>query len=129
MAKFFSVSLAIVGLINLFPVIGVFSQDTIEWLYQINIIDSDLTLLMRHRAVLFGLVGSLLFYSLLKSELRIIAAIIALISMLSFSILTWLLNIDNDKLIQIAMIDLVASLILIAGLATYHHQRKTFAEK
>lgn len=129
MTKFFSISLAIAGLINLLPVIGVFSQSIIEWLYQINIVDSDLTLLMRHRAVLFGLVGSLLFYSLLKSELRIIVAIIALVSMLSFSLLTWLLNIDNDKLIQIAMIDLVASLILIAGLATHRHQLKTQSEE
>ncbi|MBV1886881.1 MAG: hypothetical protein KUG61_07350, partial [Parvibaculaceae bacterium] len=49
--------------------------------------DPNLVLLMRHRAVLFGLIGGLIFYSVLQPSLQPLAMGIALVSMLSFIVL------------------------------------------
>ncbi len=49
----------IAAFVNLAPVSGVLSADVLEGLYGITLEDPNLVILMRHRAVLFGIVGLL----------------------------------------------------------------------
>ena len=52
-----------VGLVNLLPVSGVLSANRLQALYGVAIEDVNFLVLMRHRAVLFGIVGGLLVAS------------------------------------------------------------------
>jgi hypothetical protein len=52
--------LLIVGIIHLLPLSGVLSAHRLQILYGIVIEDPNLEILMRHRAVLFGLLGAFL---------------------------------------------------------------------
>lgn len=122
MVKVFPICLAIAAIINFIPVVGVYSKSTLELLYQVELANADLVFLLRHRAVMFGLIGILLFYSLVKPQLRLFAASIGLTSMLSFSFLAWQLEIHNDKLQQLAIIDLIVSLVLILGIILHRYQ-------
>ena len=61
--KLYISCLLIVGLINLLPVIGLFGKAKLESTYQIKITSDALVLLMQHRALLFGLIGGFVIYS------------------------------------------------------------------
>ena len=50
----------VAGLINLAPIIGLRGADTLYRLYGVRTASGDLSLLLQHRAVLFGIIGSLL---------------------------------------------------------------------
>lgn len=55
--------LIIAGLINLAPVIGALSAQRLEALYGLPVAGQpDLEILLRHRAVLFGLLGAAMLY-------------------------------------------------------------------
>ena len=50
----------VVGIVNLLPMIGVSSAARRQTLYDVAVEDPNLVILMRHRAILFGIVGALL---------------------------------------------------------------------
>ena len=52
-----SATLVLVGLIHLLPLSGVLSADQLASLYGLSFSEPNLAILMRHRAVLFGLLG------------------------------------------------------------------------
>ncbi|MBV1933223.1 MAG: hypothetical protein KUG59_00930 [Parvibaculaceae bacterium] len=79
--------LALVGLINFAPIMGIIGAERLGALYAYSFEDPNLVLLMRHRAVLFGLVGGFIFYSIHQPSLQPLAMGAALISMLSFIVL------------------------------------------
>jgi hypothetical protein len=60
----------LVGLANLLPVVGVLSAARLQIPYGVALDDPNLVILMRHRAVLFGVVGGLLVASALHAPLR-----------------------------------------------------------
>lgn len=79
--------LALVGLINFMPLMGILGAERLAAMYGHPFEDPNLVLLMRHRAVLFGLLGGFIFYSLFQPNLQPLAMGAALISMLSFIVL------------------------------------------
>lgn len=78
------VLLVAVGLLNLYPVIGAISAARITELYGIGVESPDLQILMRHRAILLGLIGGFLIYAAFRPSLQLLAAIAGFISMASF---------------------------------------------
>lgn len=78
------VLLVIVGLIHLMPLSGVLGAEALTRLYGLDFSSPDLQILMRHRAVLFGLLGALLAASALLPKLRGVAMLAGFISVLSF---------------------------------------------
>jgi hypothetical protein len=100
-----SMLLIIVGLINFLPVIGVFSAEKISVAYSINLTSNDLKILMRHRALLFGLVGGFILYSVFKPSYQAAAIVMSAISMLGFLYLVWAVGDYNASIFKIAIID------------------------
>lgn len=108
----------ITGVVHLLPATGVLGARQLERLYrlELDVSQVELMLLMRHRAVLFGLVGALLMYAAWRPELRVVAGVIGLVSMLSYLMLLSMSPSVNDALLRVGLIDLVLSCALGAAL-------------
>ncbi|MFC4701316.1 hypothetical protein ACFO4O_14190 [Glaciecola siphonariae] len=112
MNKVITIGFLVVGIIHLIPVVGVLGIHKINDLYGLSIADQNLAILMRHRAVMFGLLGSFLCYAAFMKNLQIIALIAALISVVSFLLLS-LFNPNYNQAIQkIVSADYLALAIL-----------------
>ena len=105
----------LVGLVNLLPVVGVLSATRLQTLYGVAFEDPNLVILMRHRAVLFGVVGGLLVASVFQAQFRGVGLVVGLVSMLSFILIAWLVGDYNAELRRVAHVDLLASLALLAA--------------
>jgi len=106
------------AVVNLPPVMGAFSAERLAVLYGVRIEDPALLLLMRHRALLFGIVGVLLVAAAFRPSLRLTALLAGLASMLSFIGLALSSGGVSEHLRRIVTADLVASfgLLVAAGL-------------
>ena len=119
-SKYFIIfSFVVAGIINLIPSIGVLSNEKLTSLYGVDIVSDDLALLLRHRAVLFLIVGTMLLTAAFVHSLRPIAGIAGLVSMISFILLAWSLPDIGPLMKRIVTADIVASLLLIAGLIVH----------
>lgn len=108
--------LVLAGLINLYPIIGVISAAQLEKLYGLPLEHPDLVLLMRHRAVLFGLLGALIIASAFRTSLRPLAITAGLISMLAFIVLALVADHYGAAIHKIVVADVLASVGLVAVL-------------
>jgi hypothetical protein len=95
------------------PLVGVLGSNSLDKLYGIQIHDNNVLLMLRHRAVLFGIVGSILSISVLHKPTRRIGYFVGLSSMSSYLALT-LLEADSltDKIQRVFWIDLVGTIWL-----------------
>jgi hypothetical protein len=82
-----TIALIAVGLLHLYPAIGVLGAARLEALYGISVASADLELLLRHRAVTFGMLGALLLAAAWHPPLRPVALLAAIVSMGSFVLL------------------------------------------
>ena len=103
----------IAAFINLAPIVGVISTERINSLYGIAVVDSDLSLLMRHRAILFGIVGTMLLIAVVRRDMRVVAGTAGLVSMISYLALIVVIAPENSNLIRIGWIDAFATVPLI----------------
>ena len=104
-----------VSVIHLLPVVGVLGQESITKLYGVSISDSNTEILMRHRAVLFAIVGLFLLLSVFKGDYQPLAILIGLISVVSFLLLSWSTEGLNPEMSRVVKIDWIALLLLIAA--------------
>jgi hypothetical protein len=105
------------GVVNLLPAVGAISAGRIRSLYGVAIEDPNLAILMRHRAVLFAIIGALLLASAFEHALRPVAFAAGFVSMGSFVLLALRVGDLNPALRRIVLIDVVASVgLLIAFL-------------
>ena len=104
------------GLIHMAPLVGVLGPDKLASLYGMNITDKSLELLLRHRAVLFGLVGCALLASVLVPTLRLPALLAGTVSAAAFVLLAWTIGGYTPELARVVRIDLVVLPVLVAGL-------------
>ena len=101
-----------VGLLNLYPLIGVLSADQITQLYGLSLETPDHVILMRHRAVLFGLLGVFIIYSAVEESLRLLACVAGLVSMISFVLLAYASGDYGDELQTVIVADIAGSIVL-----------------
>ncbi|MEM7281796.1 MAG: phosphopantetheine adenylyltransferase [Pseudomonadota bacterium] len=114
-----SASLLALGVIHLLPLIGVLGVDRLNELYGVTIQDRDLELLMRHRAVLFGMLGGLLFASVFVASLRSVAFCLAFVSVSSFLVLAWSMGKLGAEVQTVFWVDVVALVVLAVGVFFY----------
>ncbi len=107
----------VVAVVNILPVMGVLGGAQLQSLYGVAINDSNLTLLMQHRAVLFFIIGGVLLYAAFDPSFRALATIVGLMSMMSFVILILVNGSHNEQLHRIFIIDIVASVALVIAYA------------
>ncbi len=120
MELIFRISLFISGIINLLPSILAFIPNKISQSYGIEIPNSNYELLLRHRAILFGIIGGIMIYSAITKNNYSIAVLIGLISMISFILLFKLVNGEiNHELNKVMKIDIVGIIILLIGFFLY----------
>ena len=112
-------SLIVVGVIHLIPLSGALSVGRLNVLYGTNISDPDLSILMRHRAVLFGLLGIFCIYAAIKPSLQFSALIAGTISVVSFLCLASMTGGYNDELRRVFVADIFAAAFLAIGFAGY----------
>lgn len=109
-------SLLLAGLINLLPLMGVLGAERLQSLYGMDFEDPSLRVLMRHRAVLFGLLGGAMIASVGIPHWRIPMAVAGLVSMLSFVALAALEGGGNAAIRRVVTADVIASVLLALAL-------------
>jgi len=112
MNKIYLAFLLLVGVINFLPIIGVLSLDKINHAYGLNVADNNLAILLRHRALLFGIVGGFIIYSVFNPHFQWAAIIMAAISMLGYLYLFWSIGDANNELLKVAKADVIGLVLL-----------------
>ena len=110
-----SAMLVLVGVIHLLPLSGVLGSERLASLYGLQFIEPNLEILMRHRAVLFGLLGAFMVFAAFKPAYRTMAFIGGFISVVSFLFLTWAVGGYNEQIGRVFVADLVALGCLTVG--------------
>jgi hypothetical protein len=103
-----SVMLVVVAIIHLLPLSGVLGNDRLAALYGISFNEPNLAILMRHRAVLFGLLGPFFLVAAFRPALQGIAFIGGFASVLSFLYLAWSVGSYNAQVARVFTADLAA---------------------
>lgn len=115
-----SASLLIAAVIHLLPLQGVLGTDRLVALYGALPFDEpNLAILMRHRAVLFGLLGLFLVIAAFRPALQTLAFIAAFISVISYLWLAWSVGSYNAQLGRVVTADIVALICLAVGAAAH----------
>jgi hypothetical protein len=74
--------------------------------------------MMRHRALMFGIVGGILIAAAIRSEWRGLAVVVGLVSAAGFLVIAGLVGGYGDKIRRVVIADVVAVVALvIAGAA------------
>jgi hypothetical protein len=121
-----SIGLAIAGVINLLPVTGVLGASWLKSLYGLEIASSDLEILLRHRALLFGIVGVLLLLAVFRPALRVTALAVGAASMASFIVVALIVGGYTPAIGKIIMADVIGLFALIpASVAAFSSSQKS----
>ncbi|HAU66951.1 MAG TPA: hypothetical protein DCW52_00990 [Gammaproteobacteria bacterium] len=115
--KLLIASLLTVGVINLVPVFGLFSSAHLNKAYGVAISDPNMEILLRHRALLFGVLGGFVLASIVVPEWRLVALMMAGISMASFLLLVFRYDNNNVHLLKIAYVDIVGLVVWALAMA------------
>ncbi|MFM7505133.1 MAG: phosphopantetheine adenylyltransferase [Rubrivivax sp.] len=113
--------LLLVAAIHALPLLGVLGAARISGLYGIAVDDPNLEILMRHRAVLFGLLAAFLAYAAFHRPLHGLALIGGAVSVVAFLALALSVGRYNPAIGTVVRVDVVALLLL--ALAAWVHLR------
>ncbi len=109
----------VVAVIHLLPISGFFGVEQLASLYEIKIADGNLEILMRHRAILFGILGGFLAYAAFTPAIQPLAFLAAFISVASFFFLSFSVGEFNDAIRKVVIADIVASVSLLGAIVLY----------
>ena len=124
--KIISGLLIVAGIIHLLPLSGVLGAERLAALYGLAFQEPNLLLLMRSRAVLFGLLGALMIYAAWRPALQPLALFGCLVSVLSFLLLAWSSPGYNEALRRVVIADWLAlGCLLVASLLYFIARSKT----
>ena len=110
-----ALALLTVGIIHLIPLSGVLGPEHLVRLYGAAPSDPSALILMRHRAVLFGIVGGVCVLAAFKPALQWLALVLGSFSVISFLWLAWSTDGFNAHLQRVVVADVLALLCLAAG--------------
>lgn len=111
--------LVVAALIHLAPVPGVLGAKRLSALYGFPIEDKNLAIVMRHRAVLFGLLGTLMLVAAFDRALQPMALGAGFISVLSFFWITYSERPYNSAIRRVVLADVIALVGLILSTAAW----------
>jgi hypothetical protein len=119
-----SAMLVVVAVIHLMPLPGVLGGERLAALYGLSFDQPDLAILMRHRAILFGLLGAFLLLAAFRTELQTIALVAGFASVVSFLYLAWSTGHYNAKLGRVVAADVVALVCLVIGAVAHVYRSR-----
>ncbi len=114
-----SFALGLVGLIHLLPLSGVLGAERLASLYGVSWGDPNGLILMRHRAVLFGLLGLFIVFSAIRPSLQPMALFAGGVSVGSFLALAWAVGGYNGLLLRVVWVDAFALACLAVGTVAF----------
>lgn len=117
--KAITVLLLAVAAIHLLPVAGFFGRRRLEQLYGVEIDHPDLEVLLRHRAMLFGILGGFFTYAAFVPVVQPLAFVAAGASVGSFLYLGATVRGWGPAIRKIVRADLVAAACLAASIVLY----------
>jgi hypothetical protein len=120
MENLYRLILLISGLVHILPFSFLFFTEQLQKSYGVDISDVNLQLLLRHRAIFFGLIGVGLILSAIKKSYYGWASAIGLISMVSFVLLFYQIGGINQQLRTVMLIDVFISAALFLTAIVYH---------
>ena len=123
MRHLISAMLVIVAIIHLLPLPGVLGSERLAALYGLSFDEPNLAILMRHRAVLFGLLGVFFLVAAFRPELQPLAFAGGFVSVLSFLYLAWSAGGYNAQVGRVAAADVLALVCLVVGTAALFYLR------
>jgi hypothetical protein len=103
----------IVAIIHLLPLSGVLGAQQLATLYGMTLDDPNLLILLRHRAVLFGLLGCFFLYAAFVPAVQNLALIAGFISVVSFLWIAWSAGVYNPQLARVFTADVIALVCLV----------------
>ncbi|KZY59346.1 hypothetical protein A3742_01280 [Oleiphilus sp. HI0071] len=121
MAEILTICLVIVGLINFLPVVGIISAPKLESAYAISLQSIELQILMRHRALLFGILGGFILFSAFNPTYQIAAMVMAAVSMIGFAVIVLISEGYNAAIAKVFKIDIVAIVFLAIAAALKYY--------
>ena len=110
-----SAMLVIVGVIHLLPLSGAIGSERLLSLYGLRFDEANLEILMRHRAILFGLLGAFMVFAAFKPAYQTVAFIAGFVSVVSFLYLAWSVSGYNEHVGRVFIADVIALGCLIVG--------------
>lgn len=123
-------ALLLVGLIHLLPLSGVLGAAQLHTLYGIAVSEPNTLLLLRHRAVLFGMLGALCVAAAFVPALRLAALLGATASVASFLVLAADPIAPTPQIARVVVADWIALAALALGYVAWfrlrdqHHTRQ-----
>ena len=84
MQKAITALLILVGIIHLLPISGVLGAERLSALYGLSFQEPNISILMRHRAILFGILSLFFVYAAFQPTLQPLAFAAGFISVISF---------------------------------------------
>ncbi|MBL0041921.1 MAG: phosphopantetheine adenylyltransferase [Xanthomonadales bacterium] len=108
--------LLVAAIIHLAPISGLAGAEALQRLYGVDLTDPSTLMLMRHRAVLFALVGLPLVIGLFLPAWRVPALCGAVISLSAFLGLATTLPALNPALLRAVQIDIGLILLILPAL-------------
>ena len=111
--------LLVVAVIHLLPISGVLGVERLAALYGVEIADPDLEILMRHRAILFGILGGFLAYAVFRPAFQPIAFVAAFVSVVSFIFVALSVGEFNSDIRRVIIADIVALVCLFGAMVSY----------
>lgn len=111
--------LIVVAIIHLLPLSGVLGPERLTKLYGLPFAEPNLIILMRHRAVLFGLLGVLLLAAVARPGLQPLAMAAAWVNVVAFVWIAWAVGGANDEVGRVVLADLVAAACLAVATVSW----------
>ena len=126
MQKTITVLLIVVGIIHLLPLGGVLGAERLAALYGLSFEEPNLAILMRHRAILFGILGLFFVYAAFQPALQPLAFVAGFISVISFLGIAWSVGGYTEAIRKVILADLLAAACLLAAVILYFivHQKQ-----
>lgn len=120
--KIISGLLVVVGIVHLLPLSGMFGATRLTALYGVSIGDKNTEILLRHRAVLFGILAVFFIYAAFNPALQAEALIAAFVSVFSFVALARSIGGYNAELRKVARVDIAIMLCVLAAVIMYYNK-------
>lgn len=115
--RLIQVALLVAGVIHVLPLAGVLGAPQLGSLYGIPFQEANLVILMRHRAVLLGVLGVLFIYAAFRPAVQGVALAAGLVSVTTFVWLAWSSGDYNPAIAKVVTADLAALACLLAAIA------------